>query len=204
MLSEGWNTVEIRAEERPTVQPEDLRAMLDELDPDDFDEPVQEFMREVERGGDAETLRRAATLLLQDEVDFSPEIRAAGVEPEEKLIALLLAAGADANARNAYGELPLHLAVRYGYPEIVRMLLAAGARQDLRNARGELAVSLATMPEIIDLLAERESLGEGEGSTCDCHHYGEEHECRCGHRHEEGHTCDCDEGKGHCCHHHEH
>lgn len=193
MLNDGWNTIELEKEEQPMVLPEDLRAMAEELDPDDFDEPVQEFLKEVEKGGAPETMRRAATLLLQDEVDFSPELREAGVEPDEKLIALLLATGADVNARNPYGEPPLHVAARYGYFGIAKMLLAAGAKRDLRNSRGELAVKLATERELIDLLMPPEEDEEEQAGKCHCgHHHDGDHECCCGGEEE------------HCCCHHEH
>ena len=201
----GWNSVEIGEKERPQVTAEDLREMLADLDPDDFDEPVQEFLSELERGGDPEDLRRAATLLLQDEVDFSPELAAAGVEPEEQLIALLLAVGADANAANAYGQPPLHLAAQYGYARIVEMLLAAGADPRRHNAKGQTAAELAADAELAarltplseDMLppevedadyvppAEACSCG-GHGDVCDC---GQEH-CSCGHE------------RGGCGHHH--
>ena len=193
MLNNGWNTIQLQERERPTVLPEDLCAMAKELDPDDFDEPVQEFLKEVERGEASESVRRAATLLLQDEVDFSPELREAGVEPDEKLIAPLLAAGADVNTRNPYGEPPLHLAARYGYLEIAKMLVAAGARRDLPNARGELAVKLAARRELIDFLAPPEAHTEDLG-----------HGCCCGHDHDRDHECHCDGEDGCCCDHHEH
>ncbi len=188
------------------VLPEDLRAIAEELDPDDYDEPVQEFLEEIAKTDNVEDLRQVATLLLQDEVDFSPDLRKAGVEPDEKLIALLLTAGADVNARNPYGELPLHLASRYGYTEIARMLLAAGAKRDLRNARGELAIALAANRELVDLLASQvENEGKHEEHECHCgHHHEADHECCCGHDHNEEHKCHCSEKNGHCSHNHKH
>ena len=79
--------------------------MAADLDPDDFDEPVQEFLEELMRRDDPAELRRAATLLLQDEIDLSPDLAAMGVEPDEGLIILLLAVGADVNARSSRGTL---------------------------------------------------------------------------------------------------
>lgn len=202
----GWNSVELTEEERPQVSAEDLREMLEDLDPEDYDEPVQEFLTELENGGDSETLRRAATLLLQDEVDFSPDLREAGIEPDEQLISLLLAVGADPNAPNAYGQPPLHLAALYGYASIVEMLLAAGASPRVRNARGELAADLARGAALVARLMPQETealppeiedgdhecscghgheCGCGHGHECDC---GHDHECSCGH----DHGCDCE------------
>ena len=196
----GWNSVEIGEEERPRVTPEDLQEMLADLDPEELDEPVQEFLSELERGGDAEDLRRAATLLLQDEVDFAPELQSAGIEPDEQLISLLLAVGADVNAGNAYGEPPLHLAARYGYSRIVDMLLAAGANLRVRNSRGELAADVAADAQLAARLApplpedalppeiEDADLEPSEESHCCCHEHG--HSCSCGHHHHH-HHCDC-------------
>ena len=197
----GWNSVEIGEQERPLVTAEDLREMLAELDTDDYDEPVQEFLNELERGGDPDDLRRAATLLLQDEVDFAPELQAAGIEPDEQLIALLLAVGADVDASNAYGEPPLHLAARYGYEGIVRMLLVAGADVRVHNAHGETAAQVAATSELAELLTPRaasmlppevEDADAADEESCCCgHHHEHDHECCCGHHHEHAHECRC-------------
>ena len=200
----GWNSVELSEEERPQITAEDLREMLADLDPDDFDEPVQEFLAELERGGDPEDLRRAATLLLQDEVDFSPELRDAGIAPDEQLIALLVAVGADVNASNAYGQPPLHLAAQYGYESIVDMLLAAGAEPRLHNSKGLLAVELAATPAIAAKVAPPapEDMLPPEVEDAD---YVPQGECEggCGHHHEQGGRCTCGEhghhhGEGDC------
>lgn len=203
----GWNSVEISEEERPQITAEDLQEMLADLDPDDFDEPVQEFLTELEKGGDPEDLRRAATLLLQDEVDFSPDLQAAGIEPDEQLISLLLAVGADVNASNAYGQPPLHLAARYGYESIVHKLLAAGAKRHLHNSKGQLAVELAATPAIAALLAlpepdmlppevEDADYDPEAEHTCTCGR----HECHCGgehHHHHDGSCCHCHDDEAH-------
>lgn len=192
----GWNSIEIGEKERPRVTAEDLHEMLEVLDPEDYDEAVQEFLKELEQGGDPDELRRAATLLLQDEVDFSPELAAAGVAPDEQLIELLLAVGADTEVANAYGEPPLHLAAKYGYTRIVEMLLAAGANPRMHNTRGETAAQLARTPELAALLTPpaqdmlppevEDADCEESAHTCAC---GEEH-CHCGHHHH-GEHCDC-------------
>ncbi|MCH5284881.1 MAG: ankyrin repeat domain-containing protein [Akkermansiaceae bacterium] len=197
----GWNSVEIRKEERPRVTAHELRQMMADLDPGDYDEPVQEFLHELEHGGSPEDLQRAATLLLQDEVDFAPELQAAGVEPDAQLIMLLLAVGADPNAANAYGEPPLHLAARYGYTEIVQMLLQAGANLRLPDSRGKLAADLACSPELAALLTppqpdylppEIEDADAEPGQGCSCgHHHEPGQGCSCGHHHEPGQGCSC-------------
>lgn len=206
MNDSEWNSVTISDEERPRVSPEDLRELAADLDPDDYDEPVQEFLAELMQADDTTDLQKAATLLLQDEVDFSPELAALEIEPDMGLITLLIATGADVNALNPYGQAPLHLAAQYGYGEIVDMLLAAGARRSLRNYAGKLAAEmtddaalkarlmpparpatdLPLPPELVDAVAEAQLRGEHE---CTCGHEHGEHGCRCGHDGE--HDCGC-------------
>ncbi len=199
-----WNSVTLEEDEKPRVTLEDLRELAADLDPDDYDEPVQEFLDALMSGEDEETLRRAATLLLQDEVDLSPDLAAMGVEPDEALISLLLAAGADPDARNAYGQPPLHLAAYYGYERIVDKLLAAGANLRTRNLHGRFAADVAATPGLAARLeppyhpeddaplppeiedadydpeAEHCSCCGGEGD-CECDH--EQGTCQCGHHH---------------------
>ncbi len=198
-----WNSVTLEEEEKPRVLPEDLREMAADLDPDDFDEPVQEFLDALMNGEDPETLSRAATLLLQDEVDLAPDLAAVGVEPDSALIALLLAAGADVNARNAYGQPPLHLAAYYGYENIVDQLLAAGANLRTRNMHGRFAAEVAATPSLAARLEppyhpeddaplppEIEDADYEPDRDCCCG----EPDCTCGGEHEQG---EC-----HCGHHH--
>ncbi len=195
----AWNSITVEEEEKPRVNIEDLRAMARELDMDDFDEDVQNFIEELLRVDDIAELRQAATLLLQDEIDLSPELAAMGIEPEEALISLLLACGADVAARNPYGQPPLHLAAQYGYENIVDMLLTAGASIRQRNEKGQYAADLAATPELAARLQPPPAPGEEDEAplppeiedadwepehecSCGCHHKGE-HECHCGHHH---------------------
>ena len=216
-----WNSIPVSEEEKPRVSIEELREMAEELDPDDFDEPVQEFLRELSLCEDVETLRPSATLLLQDEIDLSPELAEMGIEPDEALISLLLAVGADVNARNPYGQPPLHVAARYGYESIASLLLAAGADVRRRDSAGRYAADHASTPELASRLAP--PLREGEEplppeiedadyvpeGECPCHeHHHGEGECHCHeHHHGEG-ECHCHEhhhGEGEChCHGHHH
>ena len=202
-----WNSVTLEEDEKPRVSVEELRDMAADLDPDDFDEPVQEFLEELMRCDDPAELRRAATLLLQDEIDLSPDLAAMGVEPDEGLIILLLAVGADVNARNAYGQPPLHLAAHYGYEAIVDRLLAAGANLRTRNVHGRFAAEVAATPALaakleppyhpeddVPLPPEIEDADLApEGDN------GQHHHCTCGHDHHHGHDCDCG-GECHCHH----
>jgi uncharacterized protein len=58
------------------------------------------------------------------------------------LVAKLLAAGANANARNDYGSTPMSEAAVRGDVKILRALLAAGADVDSANADGETALMI--------------------------------------------------------------
>ena len=140
---------------------------------------------------DLTDLRKASTLLLQDEVDFSPELAEMGIEPDMGLITLLIATGADVNALNAYGQSPLHLAAQYGYVAIVDMLLAAGAKVTVRNHAGKFAADMTDDAELKAKLAPPSLFDDDlplppEIEDAD---YVPPHE-------EHGHDCDCG------CHHH--
>ncbi len=212
----AWNSLPSEEEEPPRATLEELRALAKELEGEEYDDAVVEFLGELRRGADPRSLRQAATLLLQDEIDLAPELADMGVEPDEALIELLIACGADLDARNAYGQPPLHLAARYGYESIVDMLLSAGASARCRNDKGQLPAALAATPELAAKLAPAPTPGnegepplppevedadwedelrrghEREDHDCGCHHEHGEHECSCGHRHEHGeHDCDC-------------
>ena len=131
----GWNSVTVGEDEKPQVSVEDLREMMADLDPEDFDESVQMFLEELAQTNDVSELKQAATLLLQDEVDFAPEMAEQGIEPDEGFIALLIAAGADVNVADAEGYTPL-MRVRGENAELIRFLLAAGADVNARNDGG--------------------------------------------------------------------
>ncbi len=57
---------------------------------------------------------------------------------------MLIAAGADLNARQKDGKTALHYAAQYGPAEALRLLLAAGADATLRDANGQTPLDLAT------------------------------------------------------------
>lgn len=207
-----WNSEPEETEEQAVMGLEDLRLLAEDLDPEEFDEPVQEFLKELDRVQSADELKQAATLLLQDEVDFAPELADLGVEPDMGLIGLLLAAGADVNALNAYGMAPLHLAARYGYAPIIDRLLAAGAKRELRDREGRFAADLATDPALAEHL-EPKVRGEWNLLPPEIEDVDAEPEegCHCGHCHDEGCGCCHDEvghdgcrhgenGHGGCCH----
>jgi ankyrin repeat protein len=59
------------------------------------------------------------------------------------IVDLLLASGADPNARQSGGWTPLHAAARNGDPALVERLLGAGADPSARNDEGRTAADLA-------------------------------------------------------------
>ncbi len=131
------------------------RELARDIEADDYDEDVQEFLAELlapHPKANEYQLQQAATLLLQDEVDFSPELVKLGVQPDEELIELFIACGAQVNERNSFGDLPLVLAARYAYVDIVDLLLDAGADKNARNAHGQQAVDAAATPELVEKL----------------------------------------------------
>lgn len=71
-----------------------------------------------------------------------PVYRAAVLNREE-VVALLLEAGADVNARTDRGTHALHAAAQHGYNPILQRLLAAGAEVDPRNDEGQTPLFLA-------------------------------------------------------------
>lgn len=182
-----WNSVPLEEEERPTVDLAELRRMAENLDPEEYDEPVQLFLDELMVTRDVSELHHAATMLLQDEVDLAPELAEMGVEPDPALVELLLAAGADPDAPNPYGRPPLHLAAHYGYEELVNLLLAAGASVSVRDREGRYAADVAATLELAARLepphrrrsadADDEEPLPPEIEDAD---YDPDHECLCG------------------------
>ena len=55
---------------------------------------------------------------------------------KQRVVASLLAAGADLEARNKYGSTPLHRAAYFGHPETVKQLVEAGAALTAKDLEG--------------------------------------------------------------------
>jgi len=71
------------------------------------------------------------------------------------MVELLIAKGADVNAKNKYGSTPLHRAASGGHKEITEILIAKGADVNAKNHRGMTPLQFAAMKghkEIAELL----------------------------------------------------
>ena len=62
-----------------------------------------------------------------------------------KIVALLVGAGADINARTDYGETPLHLCALKASNQALQCLIDAGADTSLRHVQGRLPLESAHM-----------------------------------------------------------
>jgi uncharacterized protein len=76
----------------------------------------------------------------QGDRDGNFPVREALHTDKDKVVEVLVAAGADINASDGSGDTPLILASRYGRIEVVRFLIERGAELNLRNRAGETAL----------------------------------------------------------------
>ena len=71
---------------------------------------------------------------------------------EEKIARLLVAAGADPNAKSQRGQTPLHSAAEYENKGVAKLLLDAGADPDAKNSDGRTPADLTEDPELKAML----------------------------------------------------
>ena len=74
-------------------------------------------------------------------------------------MAYLISRGADLDARNRFGQSPLHRAIRRGAVEIARRLVEAGADPASEDNEGESALVIATRqpdPRMIAALSRKD------------------------------------------------
>jgi ankyrin repeat protein len=62
---------------------------------------------------------------------------------QSQVAELLIAEGADVNAKNVVGQTPLHWAAMAGHKEIIELLIAAGAEVNAKTKRGDTPLDLA-------------------------------------------------------------
>ena len=73
----------------------------------------------------------------------------------KEIAELLIAAGADVNAKNKYGTTPLHKAAFYGHKEIAELLIANGVDVNAKKNNGRTPLDRAIWineTEIADLI----------------------------------------------------
>jgi ankyrin repeat protein len=107
------------------------------------------LMMACNRGDDA-AVQRVLALREQLNLDLNvptanwsnTPLNAAASKGHLNIVAMLLDAGADPNARGALGELPLASAAAGGYASVVRRLLDGGARVDEMTGRGSRMTAL--------------------------------------------------------------
>ena len=80
----------------------------------------------------------------------APPFREEGNRTPADAVALLLSAGADADALTEDGEAAIHMAAKSGYLDVIRALAAGGATLDLPDGEGKTAL------EIVDAMEPRE------------------------------------------------
>ncbi len=90
-----------------------------------------------------EILLSYALLNCTDEDGKHPIHKAVWGHDKPDVVALLLSAGANPNALNAFGYTPLHWAAKHGHIESAKLLLKAGALPDLANQNHDLPFDLA-------------------------------------------------------------
>ena len=90
-----------------------------------------------------EWLATGADPAARDPEGWAPLHFAAAGSWDAEAVAALVAAGGAVDAPNADDCTPLHLAARYGSPEVARALRAAGAEIDAREAGGRTALHVA-------------------------------------------------------------
>lgn len=91
-----------------------------------------------------------------DPYGFTPLHGAVGEEHGD-MVRLLIAQGADVNARNDRGTTPLHLAA---YPEMAEILVAHGADLEARDSAGSTPLhAAAEHPELADVMEALLELG---------------------------------------------
>ena len=130
---------------------------------------VAEDIQEAVKTGDAVTVR---TLLARnpdsantkDNIGFSPLHLATNKDVAE----MLLAYKADVNAKNIYGDTPLHIAAIGGRKEVIEVLLAHKADVNAENIYGQTPLHVAQGNGVARLLyqygdKEREKLDFGPG-----------------------------------------
>ena len=74
----------------------------------------------------------------------APPLHLAADQGYKEIVELLIAKGADVNAKNKFGSTPMHKAARRGQKEVNELLIDNGADVNAKNNRGRTALDLAS------------------------------------------------------------
>jgi len=103
----------------------------------------------------AELIAKRAQLDVSDDFPSGTVFHYAAERGNTEMTELLIASGADLNAKNVGGDTPLHSAVRAGHKDIAELLIANGADVNANNNEGQTPVDIAIShnhKEIVELL----------------------------------------------------
>lgn len=85
--------------------------------------------------------------------DGTPAIYSAAAGHQAKITDMLIAAGADINAKTDNGNTALLTAVKAGKPRTVRFLLERGADASIADAKGKTALDYAKEKQLADIIS---------------------------------------------------
>ena len=83
---------------------------------------------------------------------YGTALLAAAFWGRPRITEILIARGADVNAKSVHGVVPLHEAARMDQPELAQLLLKHGANVNAKDDDGKTPLDWAGAPEMIDLL----------------------------------------------------
>jgi hypothetical protein len=106
----------------------------------------------AETGDFSEQAYQAAEETTGSSLSSNDELIAAALEGPVQRVLNLIGRGADPNARDEYGQIPLVMAVLGGDIDIVGTLAAAGADVNATDGEGKTALHYAIDPMVVDVL----------------------------------------------------
>ena len=107
---------------------------------------LKQYLRLAPNASDAEMVK---SLINKLEYRFEQSnagdtlLHEATIKGKKEVVELLIAKGADINAKDKDGQTPLHAAVNGGYKELAELLIARGADMNAKNNSGRTPLDLA-------------------------------------------------------------